>query len=248
MKVLVTGGHSRLGGAISEELARAGHGVLIHYHANEAAAAALKARLEAEFGVACGVARADLTDAGQTEGLIQKAIEAGCDALVASASLLERDLAGSFDQGAWDRAHMIHYWGPVRMSVALRAAVERCAVVVVSDQAALGPTEDFFSYSMSKRSMIAALPSLALCVAPGRANIVAPGFTLPTINAPEADFESAHEATILGRGSRAEDVAGAVRQMLEAQAVSGQVLAVDGGQSLARPAPRGLSFPRSGEG
>lgn len=243
VRVLVTGGHSRLGGAISEELARGGHALMIHYRSNEAAARERARALSEAFGVECAVESADLTDKAQSEALMTRAIAWGCDALVASASLLERDVASAVDWEAWGRSHRIHYEGVVQMSLALRRAAERCSIVAVSDQTAMGPTEEYFSYCMSKRAMIAALPSLALCVAPGRANLVAPGWpTLPTAGAPEADFERVHAETILRRGASAEDVARAVRYLLEAPAATGQILAVDGGLGLARPEPQGVSF------
>jgi NAD(P)-dependent dehydrogenase (short-subunit alcohol dehydrogenase family) len=61
---------------------------------------------------------------------------------------------------------------------------------------------------------------------------VGPGPTLQNPRQSDADFNRQRDATILGRGAEPADICGAVRYLLEAEAVTGQMIAVDGGQHL----------------
>jgi NAD(P)-dependent dehydrogenase (short-subunit alcohol dehydrogenase family) len=113
-------------------------------------------------------------------------------------------------------------------------ACEACgAIVNLIDQRVLKPTPQFFSYSLSKAGLKWLTTTLAQALAPRvRVNAVGPGPTIINARQSAADFARQRDATVLGRGAEPQDVCDAVRYLLEASAVTGQMLAVDGGQHL----------------
>jgi len=107
------------------------------------------------------------------------------------------------------------------------------AVVNLLDQRVLKPTPQFLSYGVSKAGLFWLTVVLAQALAPRiRVNAVAPGPTLRNTRQSEAQFMKQQASTILGRGATPEDVAAAAQYLLEARAVTGQVIAADGGQHL----------------
>jgi NAD(P)-dependent dehydrogenase (short-subunit alcohol dehydrogenase family) len=135
---------------------------------------------------------------------------------------------------------------PVILARALHAAGGGC-VVNLLDQKLWNPNPDHFSYTLSKAALEAATTMLAMALAPStRVCGIAPGVTLHSGDMDDAEFERAHRMTPLGRGSTPADVARAVRFLLEAPAVTGTTLLVDGGQHLAAQ-PRDVMFLARGD-
>ncbi|SRR5579885_2391521 len=235
--VLVTGAAKRLGRAIALDLARAGWAVAIHYKSSDAEArqTAADARVA---GAKVSLVRADLANEAEASALIgQAARELGpLTALVNSASLFENDDWQSATRKSWD-AHMeTNLRAPFVLSQAFAKQLARGAegaIVNVIDQRVLKPTPQFISYSLSKAGLWWLTTTLAQALAPRvRVNAVAPGPTMRNVRQSEADFRRQQEATLLGRGADAEDICQAVRYLLDARAVTGQMIAVDGGQHL----------------
>ena len=107
------------------------------------------------------------------------------------------------------------------------------AIVNIIDQRVLKPTPQFISYSLSKAGLFWLNTTLAQALAPRiRVNAVAPGPTIINARQSEEQFRRQREATILGTGAEPQDVCDAVRYLLTATAVTGQMIAVDGGQHL----------------
>ena len=130
-------------------------------------------------------------------------------------------------------------------------------IINIIDQRVLKPTPQFLSYSLSKAGLYWLTTTLAQGMGPRiRVNAVGPGPTLKNPRQSDADFDRQRDATILKRGADPADICAAVRYLLDAPAVTGQMLAVDGGQHLiwqtpdvqvaneqvdpASPAPRGI--------
>ena len=148
------------------------------------------------------------------------------------------DDVASFDADAMERHWRINTAAPVLLARALHAHLTRreargCAVNLL-DQKLWNPNPDYFSYTLSKAALDAATTMLAIALAPRlRAAAVAPGVTLASGEMSAAQFEQAHRMTPLGRSSTPADIARAVRFIVEAPAVTGTTLLVDGGQHLA---------------
>ncbi len=235
--VLVTGAAKRLGRAIALALADAGWSVVVHYGVSAAEAEETAAAIRSK-GVRAGIVKADLANENETQTLLVRARDAmgPITALINNASIFENDNIVTMTRQTWDK----HIETNLRAPLVLVQNFARDlppssegAIVNMLDQRLLKPTPQFLSYSVSKAGLHWLTVTLAQALAPRiRVNAVAPGPTLRGKRQSEADFRSQFEATPLKRGSRPEDIAAAVRYLLEAAAVTGQTIAVDGGQHL----------------
>ena len=181
---------------------------------------------------------ADLVREEETQALVARAIPAlgPLNALVNSASLFENDDWTNATRASWDEHMDVNLRAPFVLSQNFAKALPpdaRGAIVNLIDQRVLKPTPQFLSYSLSKAGLYWLNTTLAQALAPRiRVNAVAPGPTMINARQSEADFRRQREATILGTGANPADVCAAVRYLLAADAVTGQMIAVDGGQHL----------------
>lgn len=237
---LVTGGGRRIGRAIVLELARAGFDTAIHHRDGEADARGVADEVRA-LGRRAAVVRADLTDEAETRGLIGRAAaELGpLGVLVNNASVFEEDHVGALGRDSWDRHIETNLRAPIVLAEAFAAqAPDGSSIVNLLDQRVLKPDPRFFSYALSRNGLWWATRTLAQALAPRiRVNGVGPGPTLPSIHQTDEDFAAEAAATPLGRPGSPEAVASAVRWLVEADMVTGQMIAVDGGQHLAWRTP-----------
>ncbi len=242
---LVTGAAQRIGRVIALDLAAQGWCVAVHYRGSAAAAAETVALIEAAGGQARAFA-ADLADEAQCADLVPavRAAFGRIDAVVNNASHFEYDDVASFSYAAMERAWRANTAPAIVLARALHAAVGDGDGVVINllDQKLWNPNPDYLSYSLSKAALEAATTMLAQALAPRlRVCGVAPGVTLLSgaMNGPE--FDASHRMTPLARGSTPEDVARAVRFLIESPAITGTTLLVDGGQHL-QAQPRDVMF------
>lgn len=236
---LVTGAAKRIGRSIALGLARAGYDVALHCHRSYAEAEDVAAAIRAMGRRACLV-RGDLA-AGDGVAVLVEDARAGLgtlDLLVNSASLFEADSVGSLEAGVWNRQFAVNAQAPVFLAQAFAAQVDHEAadpsIVNLVDQRVLNPRPDYVSYYLSKSVLHVATQTLAQALAPRiRVNAIGPGPTLQSSVQTPADFAAEAAGTPLGRGSTVEDIVEAVLYLAHARAVSGQMIAVDGGQHLA---------------
>lgn len=235
---LVTGAARRVGRAIALGLAARGFQVAVHYRNSEADATDT-VRLLREHGAVAHAFAADLADESGCGGLADAVIEqfGRLDAVVNNASTFESDDAWSFGHAAMEKHWRANTAPAIVLARALHAhLVKRSAtgcVVNLLDQKLWNPNPDYFSYTLSKAALQAATVMLAQALAPVlRVCGVAPGVTLPSADLTGERFAQAARTTPLHRGATPEDIAHAVRYLLEAEAVTGTTLLVDGGQHL----------------
>ncbi len=237
---LVTGGARRIGRAIVLALARRGHDVAIHHRDSADDAESLAAEVRA-LGRNAAVVSADLTDEAQVRALIpQAAASLGpLSLLVNNASVFEDDRMGALSRQTWDAHIETNLRAPVVLSEAFAAqAPDGSAIVNLLDQRVLKPDPRFFSYALSRNGLWWATRTMAQALAPRiRVNGVGPGPTLASIHQSEADFEAESAAMPLGHGPDPDDIAAAVLYLVDARSVTGQMIAVDGGQHLAWQTP-----------
>lgn len=239
---LVTGGARRIGEAIVRDLAANGFAVAIHYNRSGREADALAAEIVGNGGRATTV-QADLSDLAQTERLVSAATAAlgPIGLLVNSASVFERDDIADFTWEGWDSHFDIHLKAPVLLArrFAETLGSDRSGLVVnVIDQRVLRPNPCFFSYTLSKMALWDATRTMALALAPRiRVNAIGPGPALPNIRQQQSDFDKQTDGLILKRGPGLSEFGRTVRYLFDAMSVTGQMIAIDGGQHLAWQTP-----------
>ena len=244
---LVTGAGKRLGRAVALELARAGWGVVVHYRGERAEADEAAAEIRALGGRAETVS-ADLSDAAERHHLIAQAQEAAgapLSALVNSAAIFEHDSIDTLNEQTLQRHIAVNTLTPSLLAREFAEALPedgRGAIVNFLDFKLASPYPDHFSYTLSKYALAGATQLLARALAPRvRVNAVAPGYVLPAPGQAQADFERLHDDTPLERGPSGQEVGGAVRFLIENEAVTGQTIYVDSGRRF-RSYERDMSF------
>ncbi len=245
--VLVSGAARRLGRAIALELAAHGWDVAVHHRQSAAEAEHTLADLRAA-GARAEAFGADLAEEAQCQALLPAVRSAfgRVDAVVNNASTFEHDVVADFSYAAMDRHWRANTAPAVVLARALHAAGGG-AVVNLLDQKLWNPNPDHLSYTLSKAALEAATTMLAMALAPTvRVTGVAPGVTLPSGGMSETEFAAAHRLTPLGRSSTAEDIAHAVRFLIESPAITGTTLLVDGGQHLQAQARDVMFLTRQG--
>lgn len=239
---LVTGGAKRIGRAIVEDLAAHGFAVAIHANRSVADAEALASRIVADGGRAVAIS-ADLTDMAAAGGLIGLAEEAlgPVSLLVNSASTFEDDSVLDFDWETWDRHFAIHLKAPALLSKTFAQALpqDREGLIVnIIDQRVWRPTPRYFSYALSKSTLWAATQTMAQALAPRiRVNAIGPGPTLKNVRQDDADFAAQVRGLMLKRGPELAEFGATIRYLWQARSVTGQMIALDGGQHLAWQTP-----------
>jgi len=234
---LVTGAAKRLGRAIALDLARHGWNVAIHYNTSER-----EARVTCEDAHTAGakavLVKADLAREAETEKIVEEAVgQLGpLTALINSASVFENDQWYSADRASWDRHMEVNLRSPLVLAQTFAKQLSKDGQGVILnllDQRLLKPMPDFLSYGVSRAGLHWLTITLAQALAPRiRVNAVAPGPTLKAARQSSAHFERERTSTVLGRGPEPKDICNAVRYLLDARAVTGQTITVDGGQHL----------------
>jgi NAD(P)-dependent dehydrogenase (short-subunit alcohol dehydrogenase family) len=239
---LVTGGARRIGRAIVEDLAAHGFAVAIHANGSFAAAETLAAEVRAAGAKAIAL-RADLTDVGSASRLIEEAAESlgPLDLLVNNASVFHKDSLAEFDETVWERHFALHVRAPsllARDFARQRPQDVSGLIVNVIDQRVWSPNPRFYSYMLSKSALWTATQTMAQALAPDiRVNGIGPGPTLPNERQDPRDFEAQVEALILKRGPALDEFGRAIRFLFDTPSVTGQMIALDGGQHLAWETP-----------
>jgi len=234
---LVTGGARRIGRCIAEALAQEGWNIAVHYAGSDSDAEKLVADLGTNGGRAVAIA-ADFADPAAPAEVIAKATAAlgpiGC--LINNASIFERDDIATATPDSWDRHMAINLRAPFFLSQAFAAQVQAPAhgvIINIVDERVWHLTPHFASYTISKAGLWAFTQTAALALAPRiRVNAVGPGPTLPSPRQTQAQFDAVAQAIPLQRATAPGEIAAAVRFILAAPAMTGQMIALDGGQHL----------------
>ena len=240
---LVTGAGKRIGRAIALDLAAHGFAVAVHYNGSAEAAHGVVAEIAAQGGTAVAL-QADLGDEAAVERLIPAAVEAlgPVGVLVNNASSFDYDSIASATRAGWDRHMEANLRAPFvliqQFALQLPATAEG-AVVNLLDQRVWNLTPHFVTYTLSKAALWTLTQTLALALAPRiRVNGIGPGPTLPSTHQTEAQFAQQCAAMPLGRGTSPDEIVAAVRFLLQARAMTGQMVALDGGQHLGWAQPK----------
>ena len=242
--VLVTGAARRIGREIACDLGAWGWSVVVHYNRSAEEAEAVVDEIKAAGGEAVSL-KADLAREEETRNLMADSVSAfgpiGC--LVNNASTFDRDEFDTVTRGSWDAHIEPNLRAPFVLSQDMAAALpdDKDGVIVnIIDQRVWNLTPHFLSYTLSKTGLWTLTRTLALALAPRiRAIGIGPGPTLRNVRQTEAQFQRQQAAVPLQRGASSEEVARAVRFIIDSPSMTGQMIALDGGQHLgwAQPPP-----------
>ena len=234
---LITGGAVRLGRAIGLALAGAGFDIAIHCNASTAQAEATAAEIEA-LGRRAVILQADLSNEADTGALIDRAGAAlgSIGVLVNNASTFERDEWHDTSRESWDFHLEPNLRAPFvlmqNFAKALPATAEG-AIINMLDQRVWSLTPHFTSYTVSKVGLWALTQSMALALAPRiRVNGIGPGPALPNTRQTQEQFDRQAASMPLGRGTTPDEVGRAALAILSLPAMTGQMIALDGGQHM----------------
>ena len=252
MRALVTGSAIRLGRAMALYLAGRGYDLAVHYSGSKTEAADTVAEIQA-MGRQATALRADLLDPSQVDALVPRAAQAlggTLTVLVNSASIFEYDNVATATADSWDRHIGSNLRAPFFLSQAFAAQAPKAApgangepmaqamILNMLDQRVLKLTPEFITYSLAKNALWALTRTLAQALAPDiRVNGIGPGPTLQGTRQSDSHFNQQRQATILHRGSSPAEICAALGYLLDAPGVTGQMIAVDGGQHLAWATP-----------
>lgn len=235
--VLITGAARRIGRHLALRLASQGWNVAVHYNRSREDAEAAVAEI-AGNGVEAVALQADLQDTDAPDKLISQACDAvgTPECLINNASTFDYDEASSLTREGWRRQLGVNLEAPVFLSQAFAAALpggRSGNIVNILDERVwkLAPTH--FSYTIAKSALWTATRTLAQAFAPDiRVNAIGPGPTLPNARQTQREFERENESMLLKRGTTPDEIADAMEFILAAPAMTGQMIALDGGQHL----------------
>jgi NAD(P)-dependent dehydrogenase (short-subunit alcohol dehydrogenase family) len=252
MRALITGAGTRLGRAMALYLAGRGYDIAVHYASSKSEAEATAGEITA-LGRNAVALQADLLVEDETKALIPRATEAlggPLDILINNASIFEYDTITTATRTSWDRHIESNLRAPFVLTQAFAAQAPRALpdangeptaqtlIINMIDQRVRKPTPEFMSYTLAKMALWALTQTTAQALAPHiRVNAIGPGPTMQGTRQSLDHFTRQRAATILGRGANPADITAALGFFLDAPAVTGQLLCVDGGQHLAWKTP-----------
>lgn len=235
--VLITGGAKRIGKAITESLSADGWAVAIHYFGSGKKAKSLAKSITDANGKAA-VFSADLNDPDETVRLMSQVVDSmgPLGALINNASIFEEEGWDDVTPDSWAQHLEINLHAPFVLSQAFARALPdelEGAIVNIIDQRVFNLSPEFMSYTVSKTGLWTLTQTLAMALAPRiRVNGVGPGPTLPNERQTEETFQLQVSSTPLQRQVEPDDIAAAVKYLLTARSVTGEMITVDSGEHL----------------
>jgi len=241
---LITGASKRIGKAMALSAAKAGYRIGVHYHSSACDANKLCDDINQLGGNAIAV-HADLTREDDTAQLIEAtatALRAPLTLLINSASIFENDEIASMTRASWDMHMNANLRAPVKLTqdfASQAIANENNLVLNIIDQRVKKLTPQFMSYTASKAALMTMTITMAQALGPKkiRVNAIGPGPTLRNKRQSQEDWQKQNTSTILGVGATPHEITDAMHYFINAKSVTGQMIAVDGGQHLAWQTP-----------
>lgn len=234
---LITGAARRIGRTIALDMAAGGWAVAIHYRHSKRDAEALVDEIRSRGETAASF-EADLQEFAALERLVASCCEilGPPQCLINNASEFHHDSVQSTDAATWDTHLDINLKAPVFLAQAMARRLPadiQGNIINIIDQRVYKLTPAFFSYTISKAGLWTATRTLAQGLAPHiRVNAIAPGPVLRSVHQLEEDFAAERKSTLLNTGPSPQEIAAAVRFIISSPSMTGQMIALDGGQHL----------------
>jgi NAD(P)-dependent dehydrogenase (short-subunit alcohol dehydrogenase family) len=239
---LITGAAKRIGRELALDLADAGYNIAVHCN-NSMVEAEKVATLIRAKGREAVVVQGDLAAIETPERIIAAAVDAlgPLDLLINNASIFEPDEAESISPESWAQHQDINLRAPIMLAQVFAKQLPTGShgnVINIIDQRVLKLNPRFFSYTLSKTGLWTATRTLAQALAPRiRVNAIGPGPALPSVRMDQSEFDKQASLTLLGRGTSPQEISAATRFILSQPALTGQMIALDGGQHLVWQTP-----------
>lgn len=249
MKVaLVTGAAHRIGAHIAKAMAGQGWAVAIHYHGSSLDAEAVCAEIRAANGQA-EIFHADFACEEEVQGLIARVEEkmGPLDCLINNASVFENDTAFNATRQSWDLHLNVNLRAPfvLMQNFATSCQGREGVIINIIDQRVWNLNPHFTSYTLSKAGLWTLTQTLAQAFAPHiRVNAIGPGPTLPSVRQDLADFKRQYLNVPLKKPTDLVEISNAVMYILGANSMTGQMIALDGGEHLGWAQGDNLTSPK----
>ncbi len=240
---LITGAAKRIGRAIALDLAKNGWAVAIHCNTSIDDASSLATQIT-ELGGTATVIKADLMDRSRVRGLVDDAktlLGAPVSLLINNASLFEEDDITSFTQKTWDSHFEVNLHAPMALIQSMATQLPNntdANVINIIDQRVWKLTPECATYTMSKSALWTLTQTAAQALAPQiRVNAIGPGPTLASKHQTDDTFDHEASNVLLGHGPALGEITNAIDFILNSPSMTGQMIALDGGQHLAWQTP-----------
>lgn len=234
----VTGAQRRLGRRIALGLAEAGVNLVVaHYEEHDLAASAV--REACDMGVEAIRVEINLADKDSIRRAAHEALEHfGCiDILVNSASFYQKAPFPNVDTSNWETSLAIILNGPFYLSNELAPKMlekGEGVIINITDLSVWEAWPRYMGHCVAKAGLWALTRQLALELAPRvRVNAIAPGPMIPPVDYDEAKIARTADKTLMNRWGDPADVVRTVLYIVETDYLTGELIAVDGGQRLA---------------
>ena len=235
-KIIITGGATRIGAAIAEKLSGPNVEITIHFNRSKLKAKHLKKKLQ-KFGTKVYLVKGDLSKESDIHKIIKfsKSKMKYFDCLVNNASLFENDKLENFSSKSWEKHISTNLKAPALLSKEFSKNIKgkNNNIINIIDQRVFKLTPYFFSYTLSKSGLYTLTKTSAMSLSPNvRVNGVAPGPTIKNKRQSEKHFQNQYLATPLKQQVGITEICNAVDFFIKNSSITGQVLAIDSGQSL----------------
>ena len=236
-KIIITGGATRIGAAIAENLASHKNQITIHYNKSKEKAEKLKKILEKK-GSKVFLIKADLNKISELNKIIKFANVKmkGVNCLINNASLFENDNIKNFSIKGWDKHININLKAPAILIKQFAKIVSKnikANIINIVDQRVFKLTPYFLSYTLSKTGLYTLTKTSAMSLAPNiRVNGIAPGPTVKNKRQSAKHFKKQYLSTLLKKSVDTKEISSAIKFLITNKSITGQVIAIDSGQNL----------------
>ena len=235
-KIIITGAATRIGAAIAEKLSGHNVEIAIHFNKSKSKAEILKKKLQ-RLGTKVHLVKADLSKEKDIYKLVKtlKSKMRYFDCLVNNASMFENDKLENFNSKSWEKHISTNLKAPALLSkeFSKNTRGKKNNIINIIDQRIFKLTPYFFSYTISKAGLYTLTKTCAMSLAPNiRVNGIAPGPTIKNKRQSDSHFKKQYFATPLKKQVNVNEICNAVDFFIKNASITGQVLAIDSGQSL----------------
>ncbi|MBD1163336.1 SDR family oxidoreductase [Pelagibacterales bacterium SAG-MED11] len=235
-RIIITGGATRIGAAIAEKLSGPNKQIIIHYNKSKAKAENLKKKLQ-NYGSKIYLVKGNLCKEKDVMKILKfaKSKLKYFDCLINNASIFENDKIENFSSKSWENHISTNLKAPAILSKEFAKNIrgKNNNIINIIDQRVFKLTPFFFSYTISKTGLYTLTKTSAMSLSPNiRVNGIAPGPTIKNKRQSEKHFKKQYLATPLKKQVDVKEICDAVDFFIKNSSITGQILAIDSGQSL----------------